>query len=528
MSWKSIRAKQKKSNSSIASINLLQRKCACGGTAGMAGACTECQEKNLTGPTPSLIQPKLKISQPNDKYEKEADRVADMVMRMPESNGQQQGNPEEEEEEEVVQPKLLSSQGSPIIQRQTEIEEEEEEVVQAKAEAGHTPLVASRVATGINSLRGHGKPLPQSTRNFFEPRFGRDFSHVQIHMGPQATKLTQGVNARAFTMGSAVVFGEGQYSQNSLDGKNLLAHELTHVVQQRAKDTTSNEGHISLKSLGKPFEKKRKSRRLRRRKRVLKRFLRKIERKRKVFKTKRNVMKAKEILDLRNTGDEDFKRISEKTMAQLVELSGESPTSQKLKTSDPSKVLDENQAEDTEEKAPSAVENEASDGESTTFGKEKCPPELLSEPFENKDLTAKAFMRVWNPISIKNNKEVCSIIVSCFSQETSKKSFYYIEPWGFADKKKARHSCLPWPAKPPFNGRKPQNYEGALHTHGGPDPDFINDKFSPPDRTICSQSGFPCFVATPSDCLLKNTGHGIQVLSDPKGRCDPRILNRKK
>ncbi len=269
-----------------APLNLLQRKCVCGKSGGVAGQCSQCSKKKLTGESLSLIQPKLKISQPNDKYEQEADRVADMVMRMPDPTIQRQVIPEEkeeeesiqtkrmgstitpliqrqienqeEEEEETIQPKLIRNSISPLVQRQMSNEEEDEgklqlkplpfigslqhkplaeeegEEVQGKEGAGQTPTVSPPSHYQINALRGGGQSLPESVRAFYEPRFGANFSTVRIHNSPHATAIARSVNARAFTLGQDVVFGAGQYAPGSSDGRRLLAHELTHVIQQAA------------------------------------------------------------------------------------------------------------------------------------------------------------------------------------------------------------------------------------------------------------------------------------------------------
>jgi hypothetical protein len=81
-------------------------------------------------------------------------------------------------------------------------------------------------------LRAPGQPLDAATRAFMEPRFGRDFSQVRVHTDAQAAESAAAVNARAYTVGSDVVFGAGQYSPATAEGKRLVAHELTHVVQQ--------------------------------------------------------------------------------------------------------------------------------------------------------------------------------------------------------------------------------------------------------------------------------------------------------
>ncbi len=199
-------------------IPLLQRKCACG------GGCPRCQaEQDLEEALP--IQTKLKISQPGDKYEQEADRIAEQVMRMPEPSLQRQAEPiEEEEEEETLQTKTTSDQP-------------------------HT--VSASIQNRITALQGRGKPLPQSERAFFEPRFGTDFSQVRVHTDSKAAETASAVNARAFTVGRDIVFGAGQYQPSASEGRLLLAHELTHVVQQKSISLNNNK---NLESQNRPIE----------------------------------------------------------------------------------------------------------------------------------------------------------------------------------------------------------------------------------------------------------------------------------
>src|SRR5262249_20278147 len=82
------------------------------------------------------------------------------------------------------------------------------------------------------SLRGAGQPLDTLTRTFFEPRFGRDFGGVRIHTDTTAARSAAAVNARAYTVGDEVVFAAGQYAPGTVEGRRLLAHELTHTIQQ--------------------------------------------------------------------------------------------------------------------------------------------------------------------------------------------------------------------------------------------------------------------------------------------------------
>lgn len=211
---------------------------------------------------PPLIQAKLTIGQPNDKYEQEADRVADIVMHMPEPKVQRQKEPEDEEEENILQTKPLADQITPLIQTQVEPgeevdeeilqakplrgkvaapiqrqvdseEEEQEESIQSKPISNHSPLVTSAIQAQLKRINGGGQPLPRKIRNFFELKFGQNLSQVQVHTGAQVSKLAQALNAKAFTFGRDIFFGNEQYFPSRMDGRRLLAHELTHVVQQK-------------------------------------------------------------------------------------------------------------------------------------------------------------------------------------------------------------------------------------------------------------------------------------------------------
>lgn len=174
------------------------------------------------------IQGKLTLGRPDDRFEREADREADAVMRMPEPPLQRQN--EDEEEEELAQPKLLDAPITPVAQRQAEPEEEEEEP-QAKREDSSGQVVP-QIESEIHALRGSGEPLTHEARRFFEPRFGRNFAHVRIHADTRANRLARTLHAKAFTHADHIVFGSGQYDPRSTSGKRLLGHELTHVLQQ--------------------------------------------------------------------------------------------------------------------------------------------------------------------------------------------------------------------------------------------------------------------------------------------------------
>ena len=186
--------------------------------------------------TPTSLQPKLTVNSPGDRYEQEADRVADEVMRMSEpkiqrlcpeceEKLQQQSMAEEEKQEdaETLQTKPIAGSITPLIQRQTEPSEEdkteEEEILQTKPASGEASIAFPALQNQITALQGGGQPLPESERYFFEPRFGADFSQVRVHADGQAAEAARAVNARAFTLGRDVIFGGGWYQPRSAEGQ---------------------------------------------------------------------------------------------------------------------------------------------------------------------------------------------------------------------------------------------------------------------------------------------------------------------
>jgi len=141
-------------------------------------------------------------------------------------------NEKEEEEGETAQTKLEAGSVS-SLQIQEE-EEEEDKDIQTKESAGCTSEQSIDIESRIRTMKGGGRPLPASVRAFYEPRFGYNFSRVQVHADTKAADAAKSINAKAFTMGKDVVFGGGEYSPETTAGKRLLAHELTHVVQQNS------------------------------------------------------------------------------------------------------------------------------------------------------------------------------------------------------------------------------------------------------------------------------------------------------
>ncbi|MCP4369420.1 MAG: DUF4157 domain-containing protein [Deltaproteobacteria bacterium] len=188
------------------------------------------------------IQAKLRTGRSNDKYEQDVVngkmQMADGVSLMADSGLQRQP-----QEDEYVRTKSKSSVISPEIQIQKQEEgdeirkqpEEKKEDLQAKKATGGKPKAEPNLEDSINSIRGGGRPLPKSTRSFFESRFGHDFSNVRVHTDEKAAQMSKSLKARAFTIGNNIVFGAGQYTPETKQGNRLLGHELAHVNQQENK-----------------------------------------------------------------------------------------------------------------------------------------------------------------------------------------------------------------------------------------------------------------------------------------------------
>ena len=162
------------------------------------------------------IQTKLTINESGDQYEQEADRVADNVMRMPESTLQVQ--------------RKCGCGGSSTSGESCSCASQP---VQLSKQAGNTGTSEVRVPGIVHKvLRSPGQPLDSSVRAFMEPRLGHDLSQVRVHIDSQAAESARAVNALAYTVGRDVVFGAGQYVPQTHGGRRLLAHELTHTLQQ--------------------------------------------------------------------------------------------------------------------------------------------------------------------------------------------------------------------------------------------------------------------------------------------------------
>ncbi|MGD9948598.1 MAG: DUF4157 domain-containing protein [Desulfobulbus sp.] len=161
------------------------------------------------------IQTKLKVGAPDDAFEREADGVADRVMGMPEARLQRQTSDEPLMEEEKQTPVRTA-------------DDREEEVQRKAIETTGDPTITSANL----GAAGGGQPLPKGERAFFEPRLGTDLDTVRVHTDTEADRLATGLSARAFTLGRDIYFGAGEYRPGYTQGRQLIAHELAHVLQQ--------------------------------------------------------------------------------------------------------------------------------------------------------------------------------------------------------------------------------------------------------------------------------------------------------
>lgn len=166
--------------------------------------------------TPLRIQTKLAVSAPGDGHEEEADRVSGQLMRGPEPT-----------------PRRACECGGGCSGCRTKQPEREGAGLLSRRAAGASAGGGETAPPVVHEVLSQpGRPLDSSTRSFMEPRFGRDLSHVRIHTGRKAAESARAVKALAYTVGSEVVFGDGEFSPHTHAGRRLLAHELVHTLQQ--------------------------------------------------------------------------------------------------------------------------------------------------------------------------------------------------------------------------------------------------------------------------------------------------------
>ena len=163
------------------------------------------------------LQPKLAVSQPADPLEQEADRIADQVVGL--------GEPENPNHQEKAERELERKRGSQPIYGHVGVDEGGAESDPPEVPTAEESLVASTLGSG-------GAPLSTAALNYMQPRFGHDFSKVRVYTDDQASQSARALGAHAYTVGTDIVFSAGTYTPGTDAGNRLLAHELTHVVQQ--------------------------------------------------------------------------------------------------------------------------------------------------------------------------------------------------------------------------------------------------------------------------------------------------------
>jgi Domain of unknown function (DUF4157)/Heterokaryon incompatibility protein Het-C len=180
--------------------------------------------------------------QPGDKYEQEADSVADRVMAMPETglaistvnkSVQQTRSipPISDCQENTPEESQQGEEGDQIQAQEQMGQTPEVTPIQRKMDSADDPQSGSNLETQLNGSKGSGNPLSNDIRSFMEPRFGADFSGVRVHTGSDAIQMNRAVNAQAFAHGQDIYFGAGKAPAKD----TLTAHELAHVVQQTGK-----------------------------------------------------------------------------------------------------------------------------------------------------------------------------------------------------------------------------------------------------------------------------------------------------
>lgn len=219
------------------------------------------------------VQAKLSVSSPDDPQEKEADAVADKVMRMPETVGSISAEGEKKIDEKEEERELEKSKSPDIskvqaansnvtgqlstasyMQRSAGVSSDTFNEADNNIATGYIsrksnglynfnssqrngrapPASSIPFAQSLSSSKGGGNAMVGSTRKFMESRFNADFSGVRIHNGPQANAMNKSIQAKAFAHGNDIYFNEGNHDPQSPEGAKLLAHELTHTIQQGA------------------------------------------------------------------------------------------------------------------------------------------------------------------------------------------------------------------------------------------------------------------------------------------------------
>lgn len=186
--------------------------------------CADCEKEDKVQRAPEKKEEEKVMKKEEKKEEKRLQRLPDK--KEEEKTVQKK---EEKKEEEKVQRSPEKKEEEKVMKKE---EKKEEEKIQKKEGTASTGNAATTASNYIGSINGKGQSMDTGVRAFYENRIGADFSDVKIHTGKEAADSAKDINAQAYAYGNHIVFNEGKYQPETSEGKHLLAHELTHVVQQ--------------------------------------------------------------------------------------------------------------------------------------------------------------------------------------------------------------------------------------------------------------------------------------------------------
>jgi hypothetical protein len=246
----------------------LQRQCACGQHTPGGGECESCKQRHapiqrwsayptepgnrpksrvMSAPTVARpFQTKLLVGQAGDMYEQEADSISEQVMTQRESWTELSPHSFFDSSAAAAGFAALTSFPHPAIHPLIQSAES-----QVAADSGHhgTSAAPEELESQLGRGDGSGRVLPEPTRSFMESRFGFDFSHVRVHSGGDADRMNDEIHSLAFTRGRDIYFASGKYSPGTTEGDRLLAHELTHVIQQSGGSSSGGQASLQTSSL---------------------------------------------------------------------------------------------------------------------------------------------------------------------------------------------------------------------------------------------------------------------------------------
>lgn len=187
---------------------------------------------------PVKIQPKLTVNLPGDEYEREADRVAQQIMDMGHLTPSDNQHQTIEKGQAGIPLTPMAETIPPIMSRRDAQKNEAKVHTECNTcQEEQSMAISPDLESAIHRERGTGTALEDNVRKPMQQVFGTDFSHVRIHSDQMSDKLSNQLQARAFTAGNDIFFRKGEYQPETGQGNKLLAHELTHVVQQNSSKT---------------------------------------------------------------------------------------------------------------------------------------------------------------------------------------------------------------------------------------------------------------------------------------------------